>query len=253
MSARLEAYVERFRAAAERDPRISAAFVGGSLARGTADAHADLDLYAIAPDDQYDSLFADRHALVAALGEPAVLLDFNGFGFDMVLFVLADGASGELALGRAAGFLDIHGGPHRVLVDRTGLLSGVEFPMLREEPREVLAEAVPWFWREAHEMTRALARGRLHAAAARLAAMRGHLIRVCRLSGDAPDVPLEQALPQPLLTALAGTYARLDRDELRAAGLAAAALFGQVAAPLAREHGIAYPVLAERVVRDRLS
>jgi hypothetical protein len=54
--------------------------------------------------------------------------DFDGFGFDMVLFLLADGVEGEMAFGRRSGFSHIHGGPYRVLMDQDGLLEGMTFP-----------------------------------------------------------------------------------------------------------------------------
>jgi len=43
----LQKAVERFQAASQADPRIVAAFVGGSLATSTADEYSDLDLYLI--------------------------------------------------------------------------------------------------------------------------------------------------------------------------------------------------------------
>jgi predicted nucleotidyltransferase len=40
----LQNAVERFRALCQADPRIVAAFVGGSLATGTADEYSDIDV-----------------------------------------------------------------------------------------------------------------------------------------------------------------------------------------------------------------
>jgi hypothetical protein len=48
----------------------------------------------------------------------------------MTTFALADGVYGEVAYGTTANFLTLHGGPHEVLVDKTGLLEGVTFPLL---------------------------------------------------------------------------------------------------------------------------
>jgi predicted nucleotidyltransferase len=81
------AVVDRFAAACQADGRVAAAFVGGSRAAGTADEHADVDLYLILRDDTYDGFFADRHSFMAGLGDAVFLEDFNGFGFDMLLFI----------------------------------------------------------------------------------------------------------------------------------------------------------------------
>ena len=56
--------------------------------------------------------------------------NFEGLGFDMTAFTLADGVHGEVAYGTTANFMALHGGPHEVLVDKTGLLEGVVFPRL---------------------------------------------------------------------------------------------------------------------------
>jgi len=68
------------------------------------------------------SFFAERAAFMRQLGTPVLLEDFNGFGFDMVLFIFEDGDKGELALAKASHFLHIHGGAYRALVDKRGLL-----------------------------------------------------------------------------------------------------------------------------------
>ena len=66
--------------------------------------------------------------------EEVSFIDFareaEDLGFDMVLFELADGVCGELALGHDRNFRALHGGPHVVLVDPTSFLEGVEFPLL---------------------------------------------------------------------------------------------------------------------------
>ena len=46
-----EVILERFATAGERDDRVVAAFVGGSVARGAADEWSDLDIYVIVGDE----------------------------------------------------------------------------------------------------------------------------------------------------------------------------------------------------------
>src|SRR6266581_7691387 len=92
--------MNRFVAACQADERVVAAFLGGSYARDTADAYSDLDLYLITSDEAYDDFFAGRAAFLRLLGEPVLLEDFHGYGFDMVFFIFPDGTEGELDLGR---------------------------------------------------------------------------------------------------------------------------------------------------------
>ena len=110
-----------------------AAWLGGSFAAGRATEESDVDVYAVALEKDYRSLWERRLALVEAMGEPVRVDDhpnFEGLGFDLVHFELADGVTGEIAFGDTANFLTTHGGPHDVLVDRIGLLDGVTFPVL---------------------------------------------------------------------------------------------------------------------------
>jgi predicted nucleotidyltransferase len=111
---------------------VLAAFLGGSLAAGTARPDSDVDLYVVSREVDYEALWSRRAELVRSCGEARSLgdvRDFEGLGFDMVRFELADGVEGELAFGHDRNLLSLHGGPHEVLVDRVGLLDGVVFPL----------------------------------------------------------------------------------------------------------------------------
>jgi predicted nucleotidyltransferase len=254
----LQEAIERFRAASQADPRIVAAFVGGSLAAGTADEYSDLDLYLITPDEEYANFFAGRAAFMRQLGEPVLLEDFDGFGFDMVLFIFEDGIKGELALAKASGFLHIHDGPYRVLVDKIGLLKGVTFPVEQvpvEDQRCNLERLIKSFWRHLYLLTGALGRCWLLSAAGYFEGMRRQLLQVCRLSVDFADSgghpSLETLLPAQLVAALSRTFFPLEREEIVSAAWEAVGLFQQVAKPLARAQGIPYPERLERVVLTR--
>ena len=127
------AAVARFQASCEQDPDVVAAFLGGSYAAGTATEASDIDVYLVTGEDDYGSFFARRRDFMLTWGEPVRLtdvLDFEGLGFDMLDFELADGVRGQLALGHTGNFMALHGGPHEVLVDKTGLLAGITFPRL---------------------------------------------------------------------------------------------------------------------------
>ena len=93
-----QAVINRFVAACEADERVVAAFLGGSYARGTADAYSDLDLGLITTDDAYEDFLAGREAFIRLLGEPVFL---ESFGLaHIAFFIFADVTECELALGR---------------------------------------------------------------------------------------------------------------------------------------------------------
>lgn len=159
----LNGAIDCFREAVANDRRVRAAFIGGSLASGTWDEHSDLDLYVIVDDGDYEAVFADRRSFLEAMGPVVLAEDFDGFGFDMVVFMLADGVEGELAFGRRSGFAHIHGGPYRVFMDRDGLLEGMTFPPSRPSPsqrRRSVDRTLAWFWRQLSLFATAAARGR---------------------------------------------------------------------------------------------
>src|SRR5690348_1526058 len=118
--------LDRFVAACREDRRVAAAFLGGSLARGEGDAYSDLDLYAVTTDEVHDDFVAGREAFVRKLGEPLFLRDYEGRYGRFVFFTLADGTDGELGLGRVSDFTHMHVGPYRVLMDKQGILNGVD-------------------------------------------------------------------------------------------------------------------------------
>jgi predicted nucleotidyltransferase len=117
----------------EREPLVVAAFLGGSYAAGRAREDSDVDVYVVARAEEYASLWSLRHELIRRWGDPEWLEDvpnFEGLGFDMVRFRLADGVDGEIAFGHIENLTAMHGGPYEVLIDRIGVLEGVEFPLL---------------------------------------------------------------------------------------------------------------------------
>ena len=127
------AAIERFRRSCSDHPLVVAAFLGGSYAAGNARPDSDIDLYLVTSPEDYSTFIADRRAFIRSWGNPTHLEDiwnFEGLGFDMTAFAMADGVCGEVAYGTTTNFLTLHGGPHEVLVDKAGLLDGVTFPLL---------------------------------------------------------------------------------------------------------------------------
>jgi len=70
--ARLEAFVEHAAATLHADERVVAAWLGGSLAAGTADAYSDVDLRVAVVDDAFDAFVADWPGLPERLA-PTVM------------------------------------------------------------------------------------------------------------------------------------------------------------------------------------
>ena len=179
------AVVDRYVAACLADERVVAAFIGGSYARGTADAHSDLDLGLITTDEAYDAFWAGRSSFIRLLGEPAFLEDFdypnNAF------FILSDGAEGELAIGRESRFEHIHRGPYIVLLDKKRVLLGTDLPGIKtpeSEQTETLRRLVDWFWHDLSHFATAMARGQLWWAYGQLEALRLQCVNLARLSLD---------------------------------------------------------------------
>jgi hypothetical protein len=256
-----EAVVERFAAACMADERVVAGFLGGSYARATADEHSDVDLYAVVADAAYDAFLADRDAFVRRLGESVFCESWRSpFGVDFVFFVLADGTEGELGLGRESGFAGIHGGPHRVLVDKKGLLAGVDFPAHRpDEPAQVetLRGQVEWFWHDLSHFLKPIARGQTWWAYGALEDLRRTCVRLARLRHDfAAEAEgyekLDEAVPAELLAPLRATVCPPERTAMLEAAWAIVGIYQELARPLAREHGLTYPTGHERVMLERL-
>jgi predicted nucleotidyltransferase len=258
---RHRAVVDQFISACRADERVIAAFLGGSYARGTADASSDLDLYLITTDEAYADFFAARKTFLRQIGEPVFLEDFDDYGFDLLPFILSDGTEGELALAGASSFQRIHGGPHVVLLDRTGILDGVSFPERQPFPAEQierLHRLVYWFWHDlSQNFITPLTRNQLWMAVGALKELRRACVELARLTADFTTAAegyerVERAIPAQRLAALEETFSPPERRGLLRAAHTVVTFYREVALPLTQEHGITYPVELERVVRARL-
>lgn len=253
--------IDRFVAACQADERVVAAFLGGSYARGTADAYSDLDLCLITTDAAYEAFVAEHEAFLRRLGEPMFLEDYHGYGVDLVCFVFADGTEGELVFGRESHFLHMHEGPYTTLLDKKRLLAGTVFPGYRPtqaEQIETLHGLIYWFWHDlSHHFIVPLARGRLWSAYGGLEDLRRTCVNLARLrqnfSAEADGYEkVEQAIPIEQLLSLQATYCPLEREAMLQAVLVIVHFYQEVAPSLAQAHGIPYPTELEHVLYDRL-
>ncbi len=256
-----QAVIDRFVAACRADDRVLAAFLSGSRVTGTADAHSDFDFGLITTDRACEDFLAHCAAFVGQLGETLFVEDF-GLA-ETVFFVLSDGTEAELRVGRETAFTQIARGPHRVLLDKTGVLSGVDFvghAADYAEQREELRRTIMWFWHDVSHFIAAMSRGKLWWAYGQLEILRRACVNLLRLEHDFadPDVGMdcyfkvEDQVPSERLATLRETVCLMQPQAMLRAAHALVGVYKAVASPLAAAHGLSYPNALERTVLDRL-
>lgn len=208
--------------AVEADPRIRALEIKGSIARGAADKHSDLDTRLWIADDEYDAALADLPSLARAVGKTLdILFETPGSPFLFVQF--ADGVQLELstrrvsqAKGRIAGEV--------VLLDRDGLLQHLYEP---EPPWDINLWS-GWAWMHLFDVDKYLRRGSLWKALLKLEEARTLLLRHHAAEIRVPDpefgltsiLDFDGTLPARLEETVAG----LDAADLRRAAYVCAEL-----------------------------
>jgi len=256
-----QAMIHRFVAACQADERVVAAFLGGSYARDATDAYSDVDFGLITLDEAYDDFLADHKAFLRLLGELIFLEVFSDYGFDIVFFTFPDGVECELVLGRQSQFTHIHVGPYKVLLDPKGCLSGAVFPrpeVAQAEQIERLRSIISWFWHDlCHHFITPLARGQLWSAYGGLQDLRLACVNLARLTENFSAAPegsekVEQTLTGEQLVPLEATCCPLERRAMLQAALVIVRFYQDLAIPLARRYGIAYPTDLEQVMSARL-
>jgi len=227
---------------------VLAAFLGGSFAAGTADEESDLDLYVVIRPSDYEAFLAERESFLRAWGDPVFSMEvrnFENLGFDMILFAMADGVDGELALATPENMMATHGGPHDVLVDKERILEGVEFPLLSfdEHPSAADVEAaLSWFWWEARTALKSWVRGKLWATARWMERIRERLLVLAQAAG------VEDAR-----AALSGTFAPLEERALAEAIAVAVRRYLEWGPRAADSAGATYPSGLAEVNTDRVA
>jgi predicted nucleotidyltransferase len=250
--------VSRFVEACSADDRIVAALLVGSLARGEADEYSDIDLCAITTDDGFESVLAEREALIRRLGVP---LFIETFGHDRnVHFILEDGAECELLCEpeRALGRLDV--GPFEALVDKRGILGGARFPFAAPDPveqRERLREILTWFWHDLSHLITALGRDDLWWAQGQIEQLRRDCVNLVRIrhgvdAQEEAHEKLAKAIPVSELSPLQATFCATDRREMLHAALAIVAFFREQAPRVAESEGGTYPSELASLMSGRL-
>lgn len=207
--------------AAAADERIRALRVRGSLARGTADEHSDVDTRIWIADGDYDTVLAELPAIVRSFG-PAIDVLFETPGSPYLFVQYADGVQLELSTARAS---DLGGRDRRVVVllDRDGLW---ERPFESAAPWDEQLW-LGWAWMALADVDKYLRRDSLWEALTTLEKARSLLLRHHALEAGVhdPEYGLTSILDDgaPLPPALEATVARLDAAEIRQAAVVCAA------------------------------
>lgn len=257
---RREALIVRFEAACTDDERIIAAFVGGSVARGTADDHSDLDLCVVTTDDGFDDVFTERASIVGALGRP-LFLEVWGDEHPEVFTILADGSVVEMFFVRQRDLSVAEVGAIAPLIDRHGVLAAVDLPVRPPARGDLVAatrEVLAWFWHDADHLTTALARGHAWWAYGQVEALRGHCVNVVRLGAGRPSEPepywkLDADLSTEPLEDVRRTIVPIELPALSRAGRELVAFFGRHGREAAATYDLEYPTEVERLTASRLA
>jgi len=256
-----QALVERFVAACEADDRIVAAFLGGSNARGHADAYSDLDLCVITKEQPFEEFLTEREAFLRSLGELVFLEDF---GIPNVAFyIFADDTEGELYFGSVSRLEQIHSGPFRILLDKQNILRGALFPEHQPSPNdqiEKLRSQVQVFWHELSHFITAMQRSQLWWAQGQLESLRAICVNLARLQhnildsevGEEAYFKLENVMPVEKLSALKNTFRPMEKEEMLKAVLTIVRFYLEIAPSITQKHGTKYSHELERVMLDRL-
>jgi predicted nucleotidyltransferase len=252
--------VDRFIAACQEDGRVTAALLVGSYAKGTADAHSDLDLYLVTADACYELFLSGRDAFIRHLGNPLFVEDFDLE--DVVFLIFFDGVEVELHVGRERELKQILAGPYQVLLDKTGLVARDVFHVPEVDTAaqtEKLRRLVYWFWHDLSHFITAMERGHLWWGYGQLEVLRRNCIDLARLrqdfgDGDAANDSywkLEKAVPIGQLASLQATFCPMEQEAMLQAALVILSFFREVAVLLAERHGISYPADLERLMVAR--
>jgi predicted nucleotidyltransferase len=254
-----EQVIARFAQACGADDRIVAVFVGGSVARGEADEHSDVDLCLVAADGAVNEVYADRAAIAACLGTPLFAEDWGDRNPEMFV-ILDDGTDVELVFTSESRVQELEVGPIRPVLDRSGFLDDLVLP-IREPAAEDLAGELrgllAWFWHEVSHFIKAVGRGQLWWAAGEIEALRAQCVNVARIeqgvaSSDEPYFKVDaEAWTEPL-EPLRSTFVPLDAEAMVRAATELLTFFGAHGRAAADAYGISYPSELEDVMRARL-
>jgi len=254
-------FVSRLVEACRADERVVAAFLGGSYAKGYADAFSDVDVCVITTDQAFEEFFNAREAFLRSFGDLVFLEDFDIPNISFYIF--SDDTEGELYFGSESRLDQIQSGPFKILLDKKNILSGVVFSEHDPTPAKQtkkLRQSIYWFWHELSHFITAMSRGQFWWARGQLEALRSICINLARLrhnffdadTGEEAYFKIENVMPVEPLAVLKETFCPMEKAAMLKAGLAIVSFYREIVPPLAQLHGIDYPHRLEQVMMDRL-
>jgi Streptomycin adenylyltransferase len=256
-----QAFVDRFANACLADDRIIAAFLGGSYAKGYADAYSDVDLCVITVDDAFEEFLNERENFLRSLGDLVFLEDFGTP--NTAFYIFADDTEGELNFGSESHLDQIHSGLFKILLDKKNILSEATFPPFEPHDSEQIQKLrgqIYGFWHELSHFITAMGRNQLWWARGQLEALRSKCVNLARLKhnfmdpdiGDEAYFKIENAMPVEQLSALRETFCPMEKGAMLNVVMVIVHFYQELAPSMAHEHGIKYPQDLERVMVERL-
>ena len=255
------AFVNRFVEICQEDERVAAAFLGGSYAKGYADAYSDVDLCVMTTDQAFEEFFKERETFLRQLGDLIFLEDFDVP--DIAFYIFADDTEGELYFCSESRLDHIHSGPFMILLDKKNILSEAIFSPFEPHDSEQLQKLhgqIYGFWHELSHFITAMGRNQFWWARGQLEALRSKCVNLARLKhnfldpdiGDEAYFKIENVMPVEQLSALRETFCPMEKGAMLNAVMVIVHFYQELAPSLAHEHGIKYPQGLERVMMDRL-
>ena len=180
------------------DGRVAAAWLHGSLGRGTADEWSDIDLWVVVADEHIEALSADRHDYVSKPGEPLLIVDAqqNAPRGGAFLSVVYGSEAGPLLVDWNWQPASDAALPHdaRLLFDRVGVRAAdAPQPPNAEGQHERARNQVSYFWMMLPVVAKYIARRRAWGVVNLLNMLRYTLVDVAELTGQRADVPYDPA------------------------------------------------------------
>lgn len=162
-----DALVGRIGAALGADGRVVAAWLGGSLGRGAADAWSDIDVWAVIEDGEMARFAAEQEAVVGAVGAPLLTLEAPqnappGGGYLLALYLARTGPLQVDWSWQPRSTARLPRGS-RLLFDRVGIaaVASAEPERIAAEARaRALSQATAAFWVAVTLAAKGVARGR---------------------------------------------------------------------------------------------
>lgn len=207
LGAERDALLLKATALLEGDERVVAAWLYGSLGRGTADEWSDIDLWVVLADSSIEEICVGKRDYVAALGKPLLVVDApqNAPAGGAFLTVLYEGQAGSRHVDwtwqrQSDARIPIDA---RVLFDRVGLPRVASSLLPSQTPEESIEKAkhqTAYFWMMIPVVAKYIARGRTWGAVNLLNILRYTLEEISELTGQGNNSPLygtKGTLPPP--------------------------------------------------------